>query len=158
MWHFCHHDTIISLVGNWIQHRRGRTFELSGPRGCRTMTSRGALASSRVMLFNRFTRRSGRGVTTGLGPSLWRQKTCQHTNDPNISGSSTFCRLLSFLPDSAYVAGTTFSCALIEDDRELHLIPSLELQAVLHFFYMEEQLLALTNFIRDKAKLGANSK
>lgn len=46
------------------------------------MTSRGALASSRVMLFNRFTRRSGRGVTTGLGPSLWRQKTCQHTNEP----------------------------------------------------------------------------
>lgn len=38
------------------------------------------------MLFNRFTRRSGRGVTTGLGPSLWHQKTwkktCQHTNDP----------------------------------------------------------------------------
>lgn len=82
MRHFCHHDTIISLVGNWLQHRRGRTFELSGPRGCRTMTSRGALASSRVMLFNRFTRRSGRGVTTGLGPSLWRKKTCQHTSDP----------------------------------------------------------------------------
>lgn len=36
------------------------------------MTRRGALASSRVMLFNRFTRRSGRGVTTGLGPSLQR--------------------------------------------------------------------------------------
>lgn len=57
------------------------------------------------------------------------------------------------LPDSAYVAGTTFSCALIEDNWELHLIPSLELQAILHFFYMEEQLLALTNFICDEAKL-----
>lgn len=34
------------------------------------MTKRGALASSRVMLFSRFTKRSGRGVTTGLGPSL----------------------------------------------------------------------------------------
>lgn len=58
------------------------------------------------------------------------------------------------LPDSAYVAGTTFSRALIEDNRELHLIPGLELQAILHFFYMEEQLLAFTNFICDEAKLG----
>lgn len=57
------------------------------------------------------------------------------------------------VPDSAYIAGTTFSCALIEDNWELHLIPSLELQAILHFFYMEEQLLAFTNFIRYEAKL-----
>lgn len=57
------------------------------------------------------------------------------------------------VPDSAYVAGTTFSCALIKDNWELHLIPSLELQAILDFFYMEEQLLALTNFIRYEAKL-----
>lgn len=34
------------------------------------MTRRGALASSSVILFSLFTRRSGRGVATGLGPSL----------------------------------------------------------------------------------------
>lgn len=61
--------------------------------------------------------------------------------------------LLEFLPDSADIAGTTFSCALVEDNWELHLVPSLKLQAILHFFYMEEQLLALTNFIGDEAKL-----
>lgn len=45
---------------------------------------------------------------------------------------------IKFLPDSAYIAGTTFSCALIEDNWELHFIPSLKLQTILHFFYMEE--------------------
>lgn len=62
------------------------------------------------------------------------------------------------LPDSAYVAGTTFSCALIEDNWELHLIPGLELKAILDFFYMKEQLLALTNFICDEAKLGGTKQ
>ena len=62
------------------------------------------------------------------------------------------------LPDSADIAGTTFSCALIKDHGELHLVPGLELQAVLHFFYMEEKLLALTNFISDEAKLQATKK
>lgn len=58
------------------------------------------------------------------------------------------------VPDSAHVAGTTFSCALIEDDGELHLVPGLELQAVLHLFDVEEQPLALTDFVRDETKLG----
>lgn len=48
----------------------GRTFVLSGPRGCLKTIRRGAFASSRVTLFNLFTKRSGRGVTTGLGASL----------------------------------------------------------------------------------------
>ena len=52
----------------------GRTLELSGPRGCLTMTRRGALASSRVMLFSRFTSLSGRGVATCFGPSLHGQR------------------------------------------------------------------------------------
>ena len=52
----------------------GPTLELSGPRGCLTMTRRGALASSRVMLFSRFTSLSGRGVATCLGPSLHGQR------------------------------------------------------------------------------------
>lgn len=60
---------------------------------------------------------------------------------------------LETVPDSAYIAGTTFSCALIEDNWELHLISSLELQAILNFFDVEEQLLALTNFICYEAKL-----
>lgn len=34
------------------------------------MTRRGALVSSRVMLFKRLTSLSGRGVATGFGPSL----------------------------------------------------------------------------------------
>lgn len=58
------------------------------------------------------------------------------------------------VPHSAHVAGTTFSCALIEDDGELHLVPGLELQAVLHLFDVEEQPLALTDFVRDETKLG----
>jgi len=62
------------------------------------------------------------------------------------------------LPDSAYIASTTFSSALIEDNREFHLIPSLELQAILHFFYMKEQLLAITHFIGDETKLEATKK
>ena len=62
------------------------------------------------------------------------------------------------LPDSANIAGTTFSCALIKDDRELHLIPGLELQAILHFFYVEEQFLALTDLICDEAKLGTTKR
>lgn len=57
------------------------------------------------------------------------------------------------VPDSAYVAGTEFSCALIEDNCELHFITSLELQTVLYFFHVEEQFLAFTNFICDEAKL-----
>lgn len=46
------------------------TFELSGPRGWRSTVSRGALASSRLMLFKRFTSLSGRGAATALAPSL----------------------------------------------------------------------------------------
>lgn len=68
-----------------------------------------------------------------------------------------FLKILHWLPesvpDSAYVAGTKFSCALIEDNCELHFVTSLELQTVLYFFHMEEQFLAFTNFICDKAKL-----
>lgn len=59
-------------------------------------------------------------------------------------------------PDSAYVAGTTFSCALIEDDGELHLVPGLQLQAVLHLFYMEEQLFAIAHFVGYEAKLESD--
>lgn len=57
------------------------------------------------------------------------------------------------LPDSAYVAGTKFSRALIEDHCELHLVASLELQTVLYFFHVEEQFLAFADFVCDKAKL-----
>lgn len=62
------------------------------------------------------------------------------------------------VPDSAHVAGTTFSCALIEDDCKLHLVPGLELQAVLHLLDMEEQPLALTHFVCNEAKLGGKNK
>lgn len=62
------------------------------------------------------------------------------------------------VPDSAHVAGTTFSCALIKDDCKLDLVPSLELQAVLHLFDVEEQPLALTHFVCNEAKLGGNTK
>lgn len=61
--------------------------------------------------------------------------------------------LLESVPDSAYVAGTKFPCALIEDNCELHFVTSLELQTVLYFFHMEEQFLAFANFICDEAKL-----
>lgn len=57
------------------------------------------------------------------------------------------------LPDPAYVAGTTFSCALIKDNWKLHLIPSLQFQIIMYFFYMEEQLLAVAHLICDEAKL-----
>lgn len=66
--------------------------------------------------------------------------------------------LLESVPDSAYIAGTKFSCALIEDDCELHLVARLELQTILHFFYMEEQFLAFTNFICDETKLQCGKK
>lgn len=62
-------------------------------------------------------------------------------------------RLPESVPDSAYVAGTKFPCALIEDNCELHLVTSLELQTVLYFLHVEEQFLAFTNFICDEAKL-----
>lgn len=47
---------------------------------------------------------------------------------------------------------------MIEDNRKLHLIPTLELQAILDFFYMEEQFLVLTNFIQYKTELGGKKK
>lgn len=62
------------------------------------------------------------------------------------------------IPDSAHVAGTTFSCALIENDCKLHLVPGLELQAILHLFDVEEQPLALTHLVRNEAKLGGKTK
>lgn len=69
--------------------------------------------------------------------------------------------LLGSVPDSAYVAGTEFPCALVEDHCELHLIARLELQTILHLFYVEEQFFAFTNFICDETKLQrgkSNSK
>lgn len=61
--------------------------------------------------------------------------------------------LLGSVPDSAYIAGTKFPCALVEDDCELNLITRLELQTILHLFYVEEQFFAFTNFICDETKL-----
>lgn len=43
---------------------------------------------------------------------------------------------------------------MIEDDCKLHLVPGLELQAILHLFDVEEQPLALTHFVCNEAKLG----
>lgn len=57
----------------WDAEGRSGTFVLSGPRGCLKTIKRGAFASSRVTLFNLFTKRSGRGVMTGLGASLWQE-------------------------------------------------------------------------------------
>lgn len=67
--------------------------------------------------------------------------------------SKIFHWLPESVPDSAYVAGTKFSCALIEDNCELHFVTSLELQTVLYFLHVEEQFLAFTNFVCDEAKL-----
>lgn len=136
----------------------GCTFVLSGPRGCLKTIRRGAFASSRVTLFNLFTKRSGRGVTTGLGASLQQKKIILQSfpivrrkgSDP-VSKSLHW--LLGSVPDSAYIAGTKFPCALVEDDCELHLITRLELQTILHLFYVEEQFFAFTNFICDETKL-----
>lgn len=61
--------------------------------------------------------------------------------------------LLGSVPDSAYVAGTEFPRALVEDYCELHLIARLELQTILHLFDVEEQFFAFTNFIGDETKL-----
>lgn len=63
-----------------------------------------------------------------------------------------------FIPDSAHVTSTTFSSTLIKDDWELHLISRLELNAILHLFYMEEQLFALTHFVCDETKLEATKE
>lgn len=77
-------NSFLAFNNHWGVWRGFLTFELSGPRGWRTMTKRGALASSRVMLFSRFTSRSGRGVATGFGPSLRMQigGDCSQTSRP----------------------------------------------------------------------------
>lgn len=61
-------------------------------------------------------------------------------------------------PDSAHIAGTALAGALVEDDRELHLVSRLQLQAVLHLLHVEEQLLALAHLVRDETKLQTRSK
>lgn len=60
-------------------------------------------------------------------------------------------------PDTPHVTGTAFSCALVQDYRELHFIPSLELHTILDFFDMEEELFAVTNFIVNETKLKSNT-
>lgn len=62
------------------------------------------------------------------------------------------------LPDSANIAGTAFACALVKDNRKLHFITSLELQTILYLLDMEKQLLALSNFVCDEAKLGKEGR
>lgn len=76
---------------------------------------------------------------------------------PNLVPTALW-NLEASVPDSAHVAGTTFSCALIEDDRKLHLVPGLELQAILHLFDVEKQPLALTHFVCDETKLREKKK
>lgn len=64
--------------------------------------------------------------------------------------------MITVWPDSTDIAGTALPRALVQDDRELHLISSLELQAVLHLLHVEEQLLTLANLVRDETKLGGS--
>lgn len=59
-------------------------------------------------------------------------------------------------PHSADIAGTALPRALVQDNRELHFVSSLELQAVLHLLHMEEQLLTLAYLIGDETKLGGS--
>lgn len=61
------------------------TFVLSGPRGCLKTTRRGAFASSRVTLFNLLTKRSGRGVATGLGASLGQEQSWKNRSECLVS-------------------------------------------------------------------------
>lgn len=78
-----------------------------------------------------------------------------------FAGMQTLCQGQSLQsqssPDTPHVTGTAFSCALVQDYRELHFIPSLELHTILDFFDMEEELFAVTNFIVNETKLKSNT-
>ncbi|KAF3860076.1 hypothetical protein F7725_000331 [Dissostichus mawsoni] len=107
---------------------------MSGPRGCLTITRRGALASSRVMLFNRFTRRSGRGVATGLGPSLTTENSTSSPVWSSRPSCTSFTWKKSFLlsPTSYYlVFDTLHHGSALRDHVTGHLLSSLGYCAVL---------------------------